>query len=109
MVLVYETVYSTTEPKPVEIGKTTVYFRKDITSVDRMSPLDEPYKEYTYQEASMSLEEYEKYSKEHGTSSLTQLVSGQKVGDDNQLTIMEAIADLYEVIANLKQGGTFNG
>ena len=92
---------SSVEPSEVEINKNTVYIRKNIV-FDEISYL------WRYQEAIMTLDEFSEYSKTlnaKNANDISQLVSKQKTVDDNQLVIMEAIADLYDAIASLKQEG----
>ena len=43
------------------------------------------------------------------SANIVQLMLGQENGDVNQLIIMEAIADLYDAIASLDQGGKEHG
>jgi len=49
---------------------------------------------WTYQEAALSKEEFNQNAN-------ALLMSGQKNGDGDRLAIMEAIADLYDVLAML--------
>ena len=83
MELNYRTAMSTIKPAEVEFGLSTVYFRKNIAF------LNEP-NMWIYQEAEVSKEEYEAWYK-----------TAPKSTEDNQLIIMEAIADLYDTIANM--------
>lgn len=86
---------STVKPSEVELGKTTAYVRKDIHQVESM---------WVYQEAKMPIEKFDEYSKIAAvTNSATavRLEDGQENGDNNQLIIMEALADLYEMIATM--------
>lgn len=92
------------EPKVVEIGPTTAYIRKDISKNDGTGA-------YTYLEAKMSIKDFEQYSSEltmqnaingiKDSSNISRLLDGQENGDNNQLIIMEAIADLYDTIASM--------
>lgn len=111
MKLIYENSESTIKPLTVEVGKTTVYLRKDIKMKDNT-----PDSLWTYQEAKLTHEEFNEYSKvlaasnaisnEEVPNNISQLVSGQANGDNNQLIIMEAIADLYDVITEMMLGGS---
>lgn len=86
---------STVKPSEVELGKTTAYIRKDIKQVDSM---------WTYQEAKMPLDKFDEYSKiaaVTNAATAAKLEDGQENGDNNQLIIMEALADLYEMIATM--------
>ena len=89
MTLVYKQAESTIKPAEIEKGKRTVYLRKDIAEEDRDGTTY-----WVYQEATMSHDEFEMYSK-------LEALKAQKSGDDNQMIIMEAIADLYEAITNM--------
>lgn len=95
MNLNYKYTESTVKPSEIEVGKTTVYIRKDITQGDSL---------WTYQEAKMSLAEYDEFlklSEIKNTESIVKIADGQDTGEDNQLIIMEAIADLYDRISNM--------
>lgn len=116
MELKYVQAESAYKPTLVEIKKTTVYIRKDIVEENRTDDLGNKYTMYVYSEATLSHEEFNKYSSElalmnalnsvNVTKNVSTLVEGQVIGDSNQLAIMEAIADLYEMITNLTIGGT---
>ena len=64
----------------------------------------------------MSHEDFNKYSNYiaaknaingvNDSENISQLVMGQENGDNNQMIIMEAIADLYDAVAYLSLGGT---
>lgn len=82
----YKTVVSTIKPSEIEFGLKTVYLRKDIVAANN----DDGTTFWSYQEAALTLDEYKQYS---GLAS--------KNLDNNQLIIMDAIADLYEAIADL--------
>ena len=102
MKIIYENSESTIKPLTVEVCKTTVYLRKNIKSKDGL---------WSYEEARLTHEEFNEYSKvlaasnaissEEVPENISQLISGQENGDNNQLIIMEAIADLYDVIASM--------
>lgn len=111
MKLNYVTAESNTKPKTVDIQKTTVYIRKDITEDKRMYEDGTVSVMYVYQEAALTHDEFNKYSSElvamnavkgvNDSENIKGLVVGQENGDNNQLIIMEAIADLYDVIASM--------
>lgn len=86
MELIFKKAQSIVKPKEFEIAQTTVYFRRKIELVESM---------WNYEEASVSKKEYELYSK-----------LSPKNADDNQLIIMEAIADLYDKISELQGGAS---
>ena len=104
MKLVYRYSESAVEPAEIEICKNVVYVRKDITSEERTGSLGAG-TFWTYQEATLTLDEFNEYSKivtAKTANDISQLMLNQESGDNNQLIIMEAIADLYDAIANLK-------
>ena len=106
---IYRYSESTVRPIDIEVGKHTVFLRKDITEVERTDEFGNVSIFFTYQEAKMSHEEFNEYSSfvaaknaingVNDSNNINQLVVGQEIGDNNQLIIMEAIADLYDVIA----------
>lgn len=97
MNLEYRHSESTNKPNEIEKCKTTVYLRKNITKVIRTDENNNEITFWVYDEAKMSLNEFEEYSK---------LMEAKKaLNDENQMIIMEAIADLYDTISNI-QGGT---
>ena len=105
---------STVKPQEIEACKTTVYFRKDIKEIERTYG-DYTQTFYTYQEAKMPLEEFKRMADNQvfvnavrGANDSEKIEDIKNRGVDsenNQLIIMEAIADLYERIAALS-GGT---
>lgn len=102
---------STVKPLTIEAGKTSVYLRKDIEEEVRTDMDGNKVTYYTFQEARMSLEEFNQYANVlasmnavkdiNNASNILLLLDGQNYGDMNQMTIMEAIADLYDAIASL--------
>ncbi len=109
MELNYRYSESTVKPSSLEVTEGTVYLRKDIAEVTRTSEQDDSIVYYTYQEAALSPAEFNEYTNLviaenaiKGTEDSANIVSilvGQENGDGNQLAIMEAISDLYEMIA----------
>ena len=95
MKLNYKYAESTVKPSEVEVCKNTVYLRKDIASREYEESIM-----WTYQEAILTLDEYENLSKASGIK----MVENQETGDNNQLIIMEAIADLYDEISKIRGG-----
>ena len=85
---------STVKPLSIEFCKKSVYLRKDITPETRTDDSGNEYTIWTYQEAWMTPEEFNEYSKE---LQITKALDN----DDNQMIIMEALADLYDIIANM--------
>lgn len=87
---------STSTVKPSEVDTTSsstiVYLHKDIVQ-------DETTKIWNYKEARLTPEEYQRYAQEQSAERLKQIVSGTTSGSDNQMIIMEALADLYNLIS----------
>lgn len=116
MEIIYKPSRSMVKPEETEFSKHTVFLRKDIHA-EEISILDsnETMQMYTYQEAMLTYEEFDEYSKliasanaikgMNDSKNITELLAGQTAGDNNQLIIMEAIADLYDAIANMTRGG----
>ena len=112
MELIYRHSESTVKPSELEIGKRTVFIRKDFEEIERYDESTKTSQTFwTYQEAKMSHEEFAEYSKYiaaknaiagvDDSKNIAGLVAGQENGDNNQLIIMEAIADLYDAIASM--------
>lgn len=93
---------STVKPDVVSIEKTTVYVRRNI--VEEVRTYDDVSTTfYVYEEAALSHEEFSKYSNELAainSAYIAQLVSEGADSTNNQLILMEAIADLYDAIAS---------
>lgn len=108
---IYVKAESMTKPTEIEFCKHTVFIRKNITSEERTDPFGDVRTYWTYDEAKMAPEEFNKYVEmmsarnaingKNDSDNIISLLSGQSNGDNNQLIIMEAIADLYDVIAGL--------
>lgn len=92
MELKYRYSESSVRPNALEIDHNTVYLRKNFSEVERADESGISYKFWTYQEAKLSVEEFNK-------NSTAILLSNMRSGDDDRLAIMEAIADLYDVVA----------
>lgn len=91
MTLTYKPVLSAVRPSEIEFGVTTVYLRKDISEIKS----DDDTVSWSYQEAALSLDEYKQYSN----------LAPRNI-DDNQLIIMNAIADLYDEISKIQGGAS---
>ena len=97
MKLLYTPSASTVKPDVIAIEKTTVYLRKDIVEKTCVDISGDETVFYTYQEAALSHEEFSKYS-----NGLAAINAVKGVNDsENQYILMEAIADLYDIIASL--------
>ena len=111
MELNYRYSESTVKPAALEIAEGSVYFRKEITSVTRISDQGDEIVFWTYQEAQLTPQEFNNYASllmaeytikgKDDSANIVQLMAGQEAGDGNQLIIMEAIADLYDAVASL--------
>jgi hypothetical protein len=112
MELNYKYSESTVKPAALEVTEGTVYLRKDITEITRTSEQDgNTTVYYTYQEAALTPQEFNEYTNlimaenaikgTNDSDNIISLLDGQAAGDNNQLIIMEAIADLYDAIAML--------
>ena len=100
MELNYRYSESTVRPVEVEKSKHTVFLRRNIVEEDRTDSRGNTTTFYVYEEAKLSHEEFDKYASIAVLQNLSNLASGQAIGDNNQLIIMEALADLYEAIAS---------
>lgn len=87
MDMIYVKSQSTIKPNPIEVTCDFVYLHKNVTSEKEGDVTF-----YYYEEAKLTIEEFNSYA-----NSL--LMNGQENTLENQLTIMEAFADLYETIA----------
>lgn len=87
---------STVRPEQVQISSDTVYLRKDIKESKREDMNGGTVSYWTYQEAAMSTEEFNRNS-----SAL--LLKRQLNSDGDMLAIMEAMADMYDVLAMLME------
>ena len=112
MELTYMTSRSTIKPPEIERTKTTVYLRKDIEEKQQIiyqndEPIVSTY--YEYQEAKLSHEDFDIYSAELASmnavkgvnvpDNISQIMQDGVTSSDNQLVLMEAMADLYDLIA----------
>lgn len=104
MKVTYVNSESTIRPDVVSIEKTTVYMRRNIVEEIRMC-CGVPTTFYLYEEAALTHEEYSKYSNELAainSAYITQLAAEGVDSVNNQLILMEAIADLYDIIASMQ-------
>lgn len=108
MELTYYKAESGVRPLEFEATVDTIYLRKNITEETREQEGNEPMTMYIYDECALSLEEFNAYSGmvmaenalkgTNDSANISKLVSGQEMNDVYQLTLMEAIADLYELM-----------
>lgn len=112
MNLVYKTSESSFKPNTIESTPTAVYLRKDIEEKQQIiyqndEPIVSTY--YEYQEAKLSHEDFDIYSAELASmnavkgvnvpDNISQIMQDGVNSSDNQLVLMEAMADLYDLIA----------
>lgn len=111
MELIYKHSEGSVKPEPIEITKTTVWLRKDIVEEKCTYTVDDveitaPY--YTYQEAKLSHEDFNIYAAKlaamnavkgvNDSNNINRIIQNGVDNGDNQLIIMEAMADLYNLI-----------
>ena len=87
---------STVKPEAVEIGKTTIFLRTDIKKETITDGFGDSTNLWTYQEAKMTPDEFIAYA---NLISSKNAVTNETI--NNQLVIMDAIADLYERISRI--------
>lgn len=90
---------STVKPDTVEIGKNVVFLRKNFSKEIRTDDLGNQIVFWTYQEAKMPQAEFTTYA-----SLLNSRDIVDNVNSNNQLIIMDAIADLYDIISHMSGG-----
>lgn len=108
MELDYRYAESTVKPSALEINDGTVYLRKDYSEIVRTSEQSEEVTYWTYQEAQITTQEFNEYVNmlvaqnaikgQNDSENIVSLMVGQENNDSNQLAVMEAIADLYEML-----------
>lgn len=111
MELNYKYAESTVKPVTLEVSEDMVYLRKDITSITRTPEQGEATVYWTYQEAALAPQEFNEYTGlltaenaikgTNDSDNIVRIMAGQEMGDTNLITIMEAIADLYEIVATM--------
>jgi hypothetical protein len=110
MELIYRPSESTVRPVEIEKSKHTVFLRRNIVEEERTYAPGETQTMWVYEEAKLSHEEFDKYASFialknaiNGTNDSTNIINimnNQAIGANDQLIIMEALADLYEAIAS---------
>ena len=87
---------STVKQEAIESNSGTVYLRKDFAEEDHtIMGFTTHY--YTYQEAKLTQEEYEEYSRDLVVKNAMNSTNTP----ENQASIMAAIADLYDMVSKL--------
>lgn len=108
MNLTYKTVKGSQQERPAELDTTSspglVYLRRNIEQITEPSGMGEDTVTlWQYEEAAITHEQYQQYKAELENVGQQQIMDELrlKASDDNQLIIMEAIADIYDLIASL--------
>lgn len=111
MELIFNKSESTVRPVEIEKSKHTVFIRQNFVEEERTDRNENVYTMWVYEEAKLTHKEFEEYSSfiaaknaingVNDSSNIVSLLNGQENGDNNQLTIMEALADIYETIATM--------
>lgn len=111
MELKYKKSESSVKPLPIEITQSTVYLRKEFTQETRTNERGETYAFWTYQEAKITPEEFNKYAADQAamnaikgandSENISLIIENGVNSSDNQLIIMEAMADLYDLIFSM--------
>ena len=110
MEIIYIKSESTIKPDVVSIEKSTVYLRRNIAEEIRTYEDGNTNTFYVYEEAKLSHEEFSEYSNQvaamnairgiDDSDNITRLVAEGSDNFNNQLILMEAIADLYDIIVS---------
>jgi len=87
---------STEKQEPIETNNGTVYIRKDFAEEDR-TLMGNSVHFYTYQEAKLTQEEYDAYSRDLVVKNALNSTDSPEKQD----AIMAAISDLYDMVAKL--------
>ena len=108
MELDYRYAESTVKPSALEINDGKGYLRKDYSEIVRTSEQSEEVTYWAYQEAQITTQEFNEYVNmlmaqnaikgQNDSENIVSLMVGQENNDSNQLAVMEAIADLYEML-----------
>ena len=112
MTIHYMYAESSVQPQPIEVTNTTVYLRKDFSTREYKEPdRDDIVIFHTYQEAKLTHSEFAEYSSQiaslnavkgiNDSENISKIVQNGVDNEDNQLILMEAMADLYDLLANL--------
>ena len=105
---------STVKPSVIQMARSTVFVRRNIVEDVRTDDQGNTTTYWTYEEACLSPSDFNTYVEEvsaqkaisgiHNSENILLLLNGQTVADDNQMIVMEAIADLYDFIASMAGG-----
>ena len=102
---------STVKPKIIESNFDHIYLRTNIKEI-----LIDGVQNWEYDEAYLTVDEFNQYmeylTKQNAingvndSSNITSILSGQQVNDFNQLAIMEAIVELFEMLTTMQTSTT---
>lgn len=108
MELIYKTVRGSQQERPAERDLTSspdkVYLRRNIERITETDSMGSgPIQLWQYDEAILTPEEYQEYKAEIENAGQQQIMEKLQTTatDDSQLIIMEALADIYDLIATL--------
>lgn len=91
MTLKFTKTQSTVEPQKIWVNGNWAYIRRNITkTVDNSGEISITF--YNYEEAKLGIEQFNAYANQI-------LMNGQENNENNQLALMEAMADMYETMA----------
>ena len=109
MELKYRPSESTVKPSVIQMGKHSVFVRRNIAENTRTDEQGNSTVYWVYEEACLTPTEFNAYieyvSAQNAVNgvddsgNILTLLSGQDNSNNNQMIVMEAIADLYDVIA----------
>lgn len=121
MNIVYKYHEGSQSTKPLSIdtnsSKTVVYLRRNVEQITKIDPMsEEEITLWSYEEAVLTLDEYEQYKSEAAAlltakvtddnislmEAIVESYEQSMIAQENQITIMEAIADIYDAIAELQ-------
>ena len=102
---------SAVKPEVIQMDGDTVYLRNGVAEIIREDDQGNKTTYWSYQEAVLTQDEFNIYASIIASKNainsvgvpdnISQLVAGQEVADSNQLTVMEAVAELYDTIATM--------
>ena len=105
---------STVKPSVIQMARSTVFVRRNIVEDVRTDDQGNTTAYWTYEEACLSPSDFNTYVEEvsaqnaingiNDSGNILQILNGQTVSGDNQMIVMEAIADLYDFIASMAGG-----
>ena len=101
MELIYRRSESTVKPVSIEKSKHTVFIRKNIVETERIDDYGTSTIYWVYEEAKMSHEDFAEYSQLSMAENAINANDDKENNTNNQFILMEAIADLYDLVASL--------